>query len=77
MSNATREIRLPHDGFYAFQSKSDPTRLPLAVILGDGVTIDDYREITEEEYVDIIAKQEEEMRKQMEAMGIHAPIKEV
>lgn len=59
----------PHEGFYAFRSKSNPDELPLVVWLAEGLNIEDhYDEITEEEYKVIRQEIEKKRRQEMEAI---------
>ena len=54
-----RIANYPHEGFYAFRSKSNPDETPLVVWLAEGLVLEDhYDEITEEEYSEIAAEKE-------------------
>ena len=49
-----RKANYPHEGFYAFQSKENPTECPLVVFMAEGLNVEDfYTEITEEQYAAI------------------------
>lgn len=64
-----RTASYPHEGFYAFRSKLNPSETPIVVWLAEGLLIEDhYDEITEEEYKVIQQEIEEKRRQEVEAM---------
>lgn len=64
-----RIANYPHEGFYAFRSKSKPDETPFVVWLAEGLVLEDhYDEITEEEYKVIQQEIEEKRREEIESM---------
>lgn len=60
-----RIANYPHEGFYAFRSKTNPDDIPLVVWLAEGLNIEEhYDEITEEEYAKIVEEQDK-IRREM------------
>ena len=65
-----RTVTYPKEGFFAFQSKTNPDECPLMVYLAKGLKIEDfYNEITEDEYNAIQAAQAMKEAEMMEAWG--------